>query len=233
MTKLLQRRFHEVRESQYANKYASGFTLVELLVVIAIIAILSAMLMPVMQKSLETARAVSCANNYRQIGLLLDEYNHDFDGYEIAHVDSVNYYGTRLSDMLIWYQYIGYTYLGYQTTPWSINTPFVCPSLAHYFREDIADLPGCCIQFRSTMTTAGLSDAVSGKKLDRITYSSSKVSRVASHGGYVCGYLASADYLDIAYPHERRTNVLFRDSHVKLLPQLLPNYLEDKAFWNR
>ena len=60
------------------QKRCAGFTLVELLVVIAIIGVLVGLLLPAVQAAREAARRMSCSNNFKQIGLAIQNYHSAF-----------------------------------------------------------------------------------------------------------------------------------------------------------
>jgi len=80
-----------MKNKKLSKAKKAGFTLIELLVVIAIIAILAAMLLPALSRARERARQAVCMNNLKQIGLALQMYANDYDGWFPSNIDSVSY----------------------------------------------------------------------------------------------------------------------------------------------
>ncbi len=79
---------------------AGAFTLIELLVVVAIIAVLSAMLMPVLAQAREQGRRSACSANLRQLATANQLYAQDWDGYYVPAApeflrDRRRWFGTR------------------------------------------------------------------------------------------------------------------------------------------
>ena len=72
-----------------AKASSMGFTLIELLVVIAIIAILAAMLLPVLGRAKEKAKMVQCLANERSISSTIMMDAEDHDSTYVPHVSSI------------------------------------------------------------------------------------------------------------------------------------------------
>ncbi len=77
------RRGGAARESKPTPK--RGFTLVELLVVIVAVAILAALLLPVLNRSKQSAQSAKCINNLRQFGFSAQMYWEDNSGLTFAY----------------------------------------------------------------------------------------------------------------------------------------------------
>jgi prepilin-type N-terminal cleavage/methylation domain-containing protein len=106
-------------------KLNRGFTLIELLVVIAIIAILAALLMPVLSSAKARAKRTECLNNLKQINLGVHMYAGD-------HGDTLPDTGIAT---FITYKEAVKGYIGLHGPSSAQDKVFACPADTHYFDE--------------------------------------------------------------------------------------------------
>ncbi|HSY43822.1 MAG TPA: prepilin-type N-terminal cleavage/methylation domain-containing protein [Candidatus Acidoferrum sp.] len=84
------------------NTDLNGFTLIELLVVIAIIAILAAILMPVLDQAKQKAWQASCLNNHKQLAMAWSIYKDDNSGIFVIDDPTTGAGGLAWTNMPSW-----------------------------------------------------------------------------------------------------------------------------------
>src|SRR5208282_2917226 len=130
---------------------AEGLTLIEMLVVIAILAILAALLLPVISAAKRKAQRMTCVNNLRQINLGVRMYSDD------SNDASPSPGGTNIPTLYSGYKALMKSYVGVNGASSPQDRLFACPadtfypnfvftdmwppSAWHFVRESLHDEP--------------------------------------------------------------------------------------------
>jgi prepilin-type N-terminal cleavage/methylation domain-containing protein len=112
-----------------SRRSANAFTLVELLVVIAIIAILAALLLPVLSRAKASGNRTTCLNNLKQIATGVQMYAGDFNQILFPNTNSSGF---------AFYEWTAYdplmrSYVGLKGAPSPLDKLFACPADTFYY----------------------------------------------------------------------------------------------------
>lgn len=217
------------------------FTLIELLVVIAIIAILASMLLPALNKAKDKARAITCANNMKQIGSGFAFYQNDNDGYypwiwEPTGPAARNSYRPWNYFLSISADYLPAPYSGNNPKTIKWNSIWFCPNSVNRAKATVAqDVGAIDNMIKYGMSYAypchqqsdryGLGGWVGTDKPPVKNSQIKKPSEVMalieaeSNAGYGCGFIQVVPSFPASIGRHggdnMGTNLLFADGHVK------------------
>ena len=215
-----------------------AFTLIELLVVISIIAVLAAMLIPVVSSVRNSADTLSCSHNIGQVASATIMYSNDFRGNLPPVLNMINWGGGSATTNY-WYNSIYKTqferqYMQVGSTPlgYAINCPLVgCPT----YKNDEAGLAAKAIIIDGFVNGSALSYAYNQfpfktTRLDNVSASSAGINYAYGKKPTLMQYTWKpvtlvSTFRNIRYDDvpNKSTRIMFYDSNGTATQPLSPN----------
>ncbi|HBG25911.1 MAG: hypothetical protein A2Y10_00720 [Planctomycetes bacterium GWF2_41_51] len=173
----------------------AGFTLTELLVVISIIAVLMAIITPVLRNSRQQAKTVLCSSNIRQLTMVLLQYEIENKTFPYGFYDAPNlpappegYSGFIQYDRTGWW-WLNYT-RGFYIKTDERNTIVKCPS--KYVKDSKLNKDILCGNYGVNLSVCKSSDDGIPLKMSDITKPSETL-LIADSGYAIIGWRHAAD----------------------------------------
>lgn len=207
-----------------------AFTLVELLVVIAIIAILAAILMPALAKSVELARQTSCMANQKQCGLYVGMYADDYRDYMIS---SKGFYTVAHVSYHTW------NYLSQKPELRKPSFPFrtpltTCPGMIDHnayadYGKNLTDDSTICLAH------PGASCGIRGRRLTSVRRPATLFCLGESKlNGIIHPEMTGSGWSYLSFPHRNAMNMMYWDLHVSTVwESLIPHVTTTSEHWKQ